>query len=74
MSDHDEDAESGNDECPLAVDGQRLFFCPTPDETGRHRCIDDENLCDRSTDCPNAEDEDPTACMFHGLVHVDFPL
>ena len=54
--------------CPLAEDGLQLFACPTPDEFGEFKCIDDNALCDLKAHCPNAEDEDKTVCMFHKMV------
>jgi hypothetical protein len=44
------------------------FACPTPDRTGRYRCIDDHVLCDGFIDCPSGEDEDRQACMFYKTV------
>ncbi|RWS15403.1 uncharacterized protein B4U79_11268, partial [Dinothrombium tinctorium] len=51
-------------ECPAAEDGTGRFACPSPDKLGRYRCIDDHVLCDGFIDCPNAEDEDRSSCMF----------
>ena len=55
-------------ECPLAEDGLQLFACPTPNEFGQFKCIDDSELCDQTDHCPNGEDEDKTVCMFHKMV------
>ncbi|KAI0207596.1 hypothetical protein LSAT2_007741, partial [Lamellibrachia satsuma] len=54
--------------CPLAEDGLQLFACPTPNEFGEFKCIDDSALCDLKEHCPNGEDEDRTVCMFHKMV------
>uniref|UniRef100_A0A1B6L764 Chitin-binding type-2 domain-containing protein n=1 Tax=Graphocephala atropunctata TaxID=36148 RepID=A0A1B6L764_9HEMI len=61
-------------ECPPAEeDGMERFACPTPDRTGRYRCIDDHVLCDGFIDCPSGEDEDRQACMFYKTTkaHLD---
>ncbi|KAK3098702.1 hypothetical protein FSP39_022227 [Pinctada imbricata] len=42
--------------------------CPTPDKKGQFYCIPEHQLCDRLINCPNGEDEDLTACMFHNWV------
>lgn len=55
-------------ECPTAEDGLQLLACPTPDKEGKYHCIDDHALCDRVNNCPNNEDEDPTACMFNKMT------
>lgn len=58
-------------ECPPAEeDGMERFACPTPDRTGRYRCIDDHVLCDGFIDCPSGEDEDRQACMFYKTVNI----
>ncbi|CAB0039048.1 unnamed protein product, partial [Trichogramma brassicae] len=52
-------------ECPMSDDGMERFACPTADEMGRYRCIDDHVLCDGFLDCPGSEDEDRHACLFY---------
>jgi len=54
----------------LADDGMERFACPTPDAVGRYRCVDDHVLCDGFIDCPNAEDENRSACMFYKTVSI----
>ena len=48
-----------------------MLPCPTPDILNRIHCIDYFKLCDRTIDCPNAEDEDPTMCLFHSVVSIN---
>jgi len=57
-------------ECPPADDGMERFACPTPDNLGRYRCVDDHVLCDGFVDCPGREDEDRQACMFYKTVSL----
>uniref|UniRef100_A0A915HJJ1 Uncharacterized protein n=1 Tax=Romanomermis culicivorax TaxID=13658 RepID=A0A915HJJ1_ROMCU len=44
------------------------FYCPTPHpqrpKTG-WVCIKIDDLCNTIPDCPGAEDEDPTHCMYY---------
>ncbi|ELT94420.1 hypothetical protein CAPTEDRAFT_30388, partial [Capitella teleta] len=54
--------------CPVTDDGRRLISCPSPDQFGVYKCIDDHYVCNGRPDCPQAEDEDGTACMFHQIV------
>lgn len=55
-------------ECPPTEDGFERFACPTPDNEGRFRCIDDHVLCDGYIDCPNGDDEDRKNCFFFKTV------
>ncbi|KAL7304174.1 hypothetical protein TKK_0003472 [Trichogramma kaykai] len=57
----------------MSDDGMERFACPTADEKGRYRCIDDHVLCDGFLDCPGSEDEDRHACLFYKTTkaHLD---
>lgn len=55
-------------ECPMTEDNVEMLPCPTPDILNRIHCIDYYSLCDRRINCPNAEDEDPTMCLFHSVT------
>jgi hypothetical protein len=48
------------------------FFCPTPDGNNQWRCISEYQLCDHMRDCPNAEDEHPTHCLFYSVVKHNY--
>ncbi|CAG7824957.1 unnamed protein product [Allacma fusca] len=55
-------------ECPSTPDGSREYFCPTPTVDGMWACVDDYQLCDGVKNCPQAEDENPTLCLFYHAV------
>ncbi|XP_052811414.1 uncharacterized protein LOC128239027 [Mya arenaria] len=54
--------------CGQSEDDTELIACPTPDRHGRIHCIKYFSLCDHRIQCPNAEDEDPTMCLFHSAT------
>ncbi|XP_045595581.1 uncharacterized protein [Procambarus clarkii] len=60
-------------ECPPAPDGGERMFCPSPSQDGRWTCVEDVDLCDGVSQCPNGEDEAPTHCLFHTAMraHLD---
>ena len=61
-------------ECPMTEDNVEMLACPTPDIWNRIHCIHYYSLCDRKINCPNAEDEDPTMCLFHSVVSISLHL
>ena len=54
----------------MTEDNVEMLACPTPDMWNRIHCIHYYSLCDRKINCPNAEDEDPTMCLFHSVVSI----
>ena len=58
----------------MTEDNVEMLPCPTPDILNRIHCIDYYSLCDRRINCPNAEDEDPTMCLFHSVVSMLFNM
>ncbi|VDP43000.1 unnamed protein product [Soboliphyme baturini] len=51
-----------------SADSVYRFYCPTPFPDQLNSgwvCISFEKLCNGIPDCPGAEDEDPTHCMFY---------
>lgn len=55
-------------ECNNTEEGFERFACPTPDNLGRYRCIEDRLFCDGYYDCPGGEDEERVSCMYYKLV------
>ncbi len=47
------------------------MLCPTSLYFGGQACVSEEMLCDGSSDCPKAEDEDAELCYFFRLVSLE---
>lgn len=49
-----------------------MFYCPTPNPRNFKdwTCIRIDELCNGFPDCPGAEDEDPTLCMYWLAVSI----
>lgn len=55
-----------------SYDGRPKHHCPTSNSRGDWKCIDDHQLCDGNSDCPNHEDEDPTQCLFFDAMSSSY--
>ncbi|KAK7069035.1 hypothetical protein SK128_008013 [Halocaridina rubra] len=57
----------------MSGDGNPKRFCPSPTGSGEWHCIEDVELCDGISQCPNQEDESPTHCLFYNAMktHLD---
>ncbi|XP_048240055.1 uncharacterized protein LOC125373176 isoform X1 [Haliotis rufescens] len=57
--------------CERSANGLRKYRCPTLDQFGNIRCIDDNSLCNHVPDCPEGEDEQPSLCLFYKVIDRD---
>ncbi|XP_046571628.1 uncharacterized protein LOC124279794 [Haliotis rubra] len=57
--------------CERSANGLRKYRCPTLDQYGNIRCIDDNSLCNHVPDCPEGEDEQPSLCLFYKVIDRD---
>ncbi|CAI9729260.1 I isoform X2 [Octopus vulgaris] len=50
------------------IDSSFRLACPVYNENEETTCIDDTQLCDGMSDCPNGDDENKTVCMFYTMI------
>ncbi|KAL7632765.1 UNVERIFIED_CONTAM: hypothetical protein RMT77_016889 [Armadillidium vulgare] len=52
------------EECPSSEEGFPQVHCPSASKSGEWICVEDQDLCDGFSHCPNHEDEEPNACLY----------